>query len=97
MARRADGLCGRLEGAAGRVVEPSFAIFASVTVGLIAAIWRLLQQRIKEHKEHCDDEVRELKVEVHRLRDWRHDEVAQVLSRHELGIAVLKAKVGVEE
>lgn len=36
------------------------------------------------------ERVRVLETEVKRLRDWRHDEVAQMLTRHELDIEMLK-------
>jgi gas vesicle protein len=75
-------------------MELLVSVAAAILLALIGVIYQQLRERIKEHRDECDREIEELKQEVTRLRDWRHDEVAQFQTRHELDIAVLKAKAG---
>lgn len=39
-----------------------------------------------------DERVKTVELELQRLRDWRHDDVSQSLTRHELDIEVLKRR-----
>lgn len=77
-------------------MEIALGIIATAFFALVGVIYHQLRERQKEHKEHCDAEIAALTIEVQRLRDWRHDEIAQVLSHHALAIALLKAKAGLE-
>ncbi len=41
-------------------MEIAIGIIATVFIALIAVVWNQLNEKIKSHKEHCDDEINKL-------------------------------------
>jgi hypothetical protein len=41
-------------------VELAIGIIVAVVFGLIGVVWHQVQEKIREHKEHCDKEVDDL-------------------------------------
>ena len=47
-------------------MEIVWGIVATAFLGLLAVVWNLLNDKIKAHKEHCDDEIEKLWNQVGR-------------------------------
>jgi hypothetical protein len=47
-------------------MEIAIGIGATVILGLLAVVWNLLNEKIKSHKEHCDDEIKQLWAQIGR-------------------------------
>jgi hypothetical protein len=47
-------------------MELLIGIIATVVIGLVGVVWYQMQEKIRDHKEHCDKEIEDLWVQIGR-------------------------------